>query len=267
MIRKDYCCFKGRGEISLATYADYIAKTAGLVPVGNAPALSVNVTEQTEEVTDYTSPTGGVACRTREIQTVDITLTLMCHQPRNLVRALYGVGEPEGIATTAIVAEPHTLFPESVAPLDYLVDDSVAVEVKSLDGQTDYEAGKDYVLTPSGSIKWIEGSTIPVPTAVMGVGQDNIAVSYTRKVQTVIELFAKLSDPVTLHFDGVNAAASPAFATHFDLYKVRLSAAQNFALIGDNIHRIELTGVAERDMSRPAGTLADPLSQFGTLKL
>lgn len=267
MTTRTYCCFKGRGEISLAAYAAYLAKMAGLQPVGNAPALSVTVSEKTEDVPDYTSPAGGTHCHFREIEKVEIGLTLLCHTPDNLIRTLYGAGTSEGVASAAVVGEAHVLHAGAVVPLDHLVDDSIAVVVKSMDDETTYAQGTHYIVTPAGSIKHVAGSAIPVPTVTAGVGQSNIKVSYTRKLQTKIQLFSKPSEPVVLHFDGINVAADTPFATHFDLFKVRLSAAKGFALIGDNLGKLELTGTVMRDETRLLGTLANPFSQYGTLKL
>lgn len=267
MTTRTYCCFKGRGEISLAAYVAYLAKTVGLQPVGNAPALSVNISEKTEDVPDYTSPSGGTACHFREIEKVEIGLTLLCHTPDNLIRTLYGAGTTEGVISAAVVGESQVLHIGAVRPLDNLLDDSIAVVVKSFDNVTTYVLGTDYVVTPAGSIKHVAGGTIPAPTVTAGVGQPNIKVSYTRKLQTHIHLFSKPSEPVVLHFDGINVAADTPFATHFDLFKVRFSAAKGFALIDDKLGKLELTGTVMRDETKPLGTLANPFSQYGTLKL
>lgn len=267
MTTRTYNCFKGRGEISLAAYAAFLAHTAGLILVGNAPALTVTVSEKSEVVPDYTGPAGGVSYEFREIEKVEIGLTLLAHTPANLVRTLYGAGATEGVASAAVVSEAQVLHVGAVQPLVHLVDDTVAVVVKSPDAVTTYVAGTDYVVTPSGSIKHVATGSIPAPTVTSGVGLPNIAVSYTRKLQSLIQLFAAPSAPVVLHFDGTNIAAETPFATHFDLFKVRLSAAKGFALIGDNIGKLELTGMVMRDDSKPAGTLSNPFSQYGTLKL
>ena len=263
-----YCCFKGRGAISLAAYLAYIAKTAGLMPVGNAPTLGVNITETTEDTKDYTSPSGGIACQFREIDKVEIDLTLLCHTPDNLIRTLYGAGAADNIATAAVVAEPHVLHLGAVCPLDALIDESVAIVVTNIAADVTYVKDTDYKVTPAGSVEHIiVGGAIPAPTVTAGVGQPNVKVSYTRKVQSKIQLFSKPSDPVVLHFDGYNVAADTAQAMQFDLFKVRLSAAKNFQLISDNMGKLELTGTCMRDETKPVGSLSNPFSQYGTLKL
>ena len=267
MPERKYCCFKGRGEVNLANYAERLARTAGFKPVGNAPAFSLDVSENTENIPDYTSPTGGTACAFREIQTVTIKLSLRCHSPDNWARATSGSGADEDVAKAAVASEPHVLWPGTLEPLDHLLDDSVAVIVKSTDGNTTYEAGKDYEITPAGSIKSLDGSTIPEPTVASGKGAPNITVSYTRRDQKLIQLYSRQPEAVALHFDGYNVAATPVSAQHFDLYKVVFGPAATVNVIGDNLAVLELTGTVERDTSRPMGTLANPFSQYGTLKI
>lgn len=267
MTTRQYCCFKGRGEISLADYLAMLALTAGLMPVGNAPQFAVNVTETTESIKDYVTVGGGTACHFREIDEVQLALTLACHTPDALVRSLYGDGVTEGVVSAAVVGESKALHIGAVAPLDHLIDESVDVVVKSPDDATTYVVGRDYTVTPAGSLKHVVGGTIPAPTVAADVGTPNVKVSYTRKVQTVLQLFTKPSNPVVLHFDGYNIAAEKPFAVQFDLFKVRLSAASTVQLIGDNLSKLEFTGVALRDETKPRGNIANPLSQYGTLKL
>lgn len=267
MATRNYCCFKGRGKTYLADAVALAARTVGLAFAGNASSLEVNVTETTETVKDYTSPAGGTHCNFREIDEVQGKLTLHCHTPLNLVRSLYGAGAAEGVASAAVVGEPVTLFPGSIAPLANLIDESIAVVVKSFDEEATYVLGTDYVVTPAGSIEHVAGGAIPAPTITAGQGAPNLKVSYTRKIQSVIQLAAAPSAPQFLHFDGYNVAANPQYATQFDLYQVRLSAATTLQLVADTLSKLEFTFIGERDFSRPVGTLANPMSQYGTLKI
>ncbi|WP_175841633.1 hypothetical protein [Burkholderia arboris] len=267
MATKQYCCFKGRGEISLVEYAKHLARTAGFVPVGNASVFNLTATETNETVKDYTSPAGGTACTIREIDTVGIDLTLRCHSPRNWALATTGAGDDQDIASQAIVDEPHVLWAGTVEPLENLIDDSVAVTVKSVDGNTTYTAGTDYELTRAGSIRSLTGTTIPAPTITQGVGQPNIHVSYTRKSQQLIQLYSTPTPTMALHFDGYNVAEQPVTPVHFDLFRVVFGPAATVSVIGDNLAQLELKGTVERDPVRSAGTLSNPFSQFGTLKI
>jgi hypothetical protein len=267
MDKRKYCCFKGRGDIGLASYAARLAMTAGFLPVGNASAFAINVTENTEEVPDYTSPSGGTACSYREIATVQVALSLRCHSPSNWAIATSGAGADTEVPKAAVTDEPHVLWPGTMEPLNHLVDDSVDVVVTSPDGTTTYESGRDYEITPAGSLKTVEGTTIPEPTIASGRGVPNINVSYTRRDQRLIQLYARPPLPVALHFDGYNVAADSPQATHFDLYRVVFGPAASVNVIGDNLAVLELTGSAERDTTKRMGSLTNPFSQYGTLRI
>jgi hypothetical protein len=268
MATRQYCCFKGRGEISLVNYAARIARTAGFLPVGNASNFALNATENTESVIDYTSPSGGTACSFREINQVTVALSLRCHSPRNWALAANGSGEDVPVTSAAVVEEPHVLWPGTVEPLDHMVDDSVAtVVVEASDTPTTYIAGVDYEVTPAGSIRHIVGGGIVAPTVQGGVGLPNIKVSYTRRDQTLIQLYSTPPQEMALHFDGYNVAQSPVQPVHFDLFRVVFGPAAAVNVIGDNLAVLELTGTVERDETKPRGTLAAPFSQYGTLKV
>jgi len=260
------CCFKGRGDVTLADYLAYGARTVGLMPVGNAPQFQVNATETTEDVRDFTSAVGGLHCQHREIQRVDVSLQLKCAYPRNMALAFYGTGSEDNVTTAVVVAEPHVAWPGATVPLDALPDRSVAYVVKSSDGETTYVAGEDYEVTTAGSIRILEGGDIPAPTVTSGVGQPNITVGYTKSTHTQIQLFNRPSAPVHLHFDGFNVMDGTPRPAYFDLYKVKFGPASSVALIDENSLTLQLTGTAECDKSRPLGTAADPLSQYGTLR-
>ncbi|MCL1962363.1 MAG: hypothetical protein FWG56_11475 [Desulfovibrionaceae bacterium] len=267
MAERQICCFKGRGEIHLVNYADRLARTAGFLPVGNASAFAINATEKTENIPDYTSPAGGTACAFRELDAITVTMALRCHNPRNWALATQGGGADATVEKTAIVDEPHTLWPGAVEPLEHLPDDSVAVIVKAADTPAVYQAGVDYEITPSGSIRHLDGGAIKEPDVQMGQGVPNIKVSYTRRDQTLIQLYATPPKEVALHFDGFNVAKAPVQPVQFSLFRVLFGPAAAVTVIGDNLASLELTGTVERDPTRALGTLADPFSQYGTLKV
>lgn len=267
MATRNYCCFKGRGAISLVDYAARVARTAGFMPVGNAPVFSLSATETTETIKDYQSVGGGTACSLRELDAVTVALTLRCHTPRNWALATGSSGDAAEVESAVVASEPHVLWPGTTEPLLHLRDEAVAVVVKSADAVTTYVAGTDYVVTPSGSIQSVEGSSIPAPTVTSGVGAPNITVGYTRRDQYMLQLYAAAPRVVALHFDGYNVAESPVVATQFDLFKVKFGPAATVNVIGDNLSVLELSGSVERDDSKPAGTLLNPFSQYGTLKI
>lgn len=261
------CCFKGRGQIALVGYAAMMAKTAGPMSVGNAPSLSVNISEKTEKVPDYTSSAGGTHCSSRELEGAEVQIELMCNSAENLVRALYGSGSEENVNSAAVVDEPLVAWAGAISPLVDLPDLSIAIVVKDFAvPATVYVAGVDYILSETGSIIVLAGGGIPVPTVTAGVGQPNLKVSYTRRKQSLIQMLTKQSDPVFLLFDGVNVMEGGS-TTRFSLFKVKFGPAQKVDLISDSASRLQLTGDIQRDESKPRGTTAAPFSQYGTLRI
>jgi len=260
------CCFKGRGEIAVVDYAQAIKKTAGLMAVGNASACLVNLTERKENVRDYTSSAGGMECSSREVDEVEVAITMMCSSAENLAMGLYGVGATGNVATAAVASEQQVAWPGAIVPLNDLADESVAIVVKNIAGSTTYQAGTDYEVTQAGSIRLLAGTSIPSPTISAGVGQPNIAVTYTRKDQSLVQLVRRSSKPVLMHFDGINIMDGNR-PTYFDLYRVIFGPAKSFAAISDNVSQIELVGTVTKDITKPVGTAGAPLSQYGTLRI
>jgi len=259
------CCFKGRGNVALADYVAFTAGTAGLIPVGNAPVLEVNLNENIERVPDYTSAAGGAACVVRTIESAQVKLTLTCNRAENLALALYGSGSTGNKTAAAVASEQKVAYVGALVPLADMPDLTQPITVKATTGSTTYTAGKDYLVTAGGAIQVLAGGAIPAPTINMGVGQPNITVSYQRAEHSAIELFTRNSLPVALAFDGVNVV--DARLVNFQLYRVRFGPATNLTVIGDNVSKLELTGEIERDNTKSIGTPGAPFSQYGTLKI
>lgn len=259
------CCFKGRGRIATVDYAKIIAALAGFVPAGNAPSLAINITENVERVPDYTTVNGGTHCTVRQIEMAQVTMTLMCHSAEVLALSLYSQGTTGNVAAAAVTGELHVAWPGAIVPLHDFPDVSQTITVAPATGSTTYTRGTDYDITESGSLIILEGSTIPAPSVTDGEGAVNIKVTYQRAEQSVLQLFTKPSNPVSVHFDGVNAVdGRPA---QFRLYKVKFGPATSVTVIGDNMSRLEMTGEILRDESISAGFGANRFSQYGTLRI
>lgn len=261
------CAFKGRGQIALASYAALIAGTAGALPVGNASSMSINISEKTEKIPDYTSGAGGTYTSSRELEGAEVQIELYCHTAENLVRSLYGSGATDNVATGAVVAEQLVAWPGAIAPLVDLPDLDVPIVVKdAATALITYVHGADYLITEGGSIVVLAGGAIPLPVVAAGVGAPNIKVSYTRRVQSLVQMLTRQSDPVFLVFDGVNIMEGGK-NSRFSLFRVKFGPAQKVDVISDSASKMQLTGDIERDETKPRGTAASPFSQYGTLRI
>lgn len=259
------CCFKGRGHIAVVEYAALLTKTAGFERVGNAPELTVTLSETVERVPDYTNSAGGTDCTSRIIERAELAMTLMCHSAEVLAMALYGSGATGNVPSAAVVGEEHVAWPGALVPLVDVPDLAQPIAVTNVAGTTTYQVNVDYSITESGSILVLEGSTIPAPAIVAGKGTANIKVNYQRAEQSVVQLFTTPSRAVAFHFDGVNTVDGK--PVQFRLFNVKFGPSQNVTLIGDNTSRLQMTGEIERDASLPIGTPAAPFSQYGTLRV
>lgn len=262
-----YCCFKGRGNIALAVRSAYLSKTAGLIKVGNSSVFDINITESVEDVKDFTTAAGGNDCTSRLIEKVEFDLSMMCHTPENLARGLFGSGTSDNVSSAVVAAEPLVAWPGAIVPLEFLPDREKPITVSSADAEvTDpYVEGKDYIVTPAGSIEIIDGSSIPAPTVTAGQGEPNIKISYTGIKHSVIQMLTGSGTEYVLQFDGVNAiTGKPA---PFALFRVYLSPAKKISGISESAGKIDVVGTVMRDPSKPVGTSANPLSQYGTIRL
>ncbi|MCX7671196.1 MAG: DUF4815 domain-containing protein [Anaerolineae bacterium] len=266
MARKDYCCLKARGEIYLAKAAAYKAGTARLIGIGNASVFEISASVTEEAVPNYTSAAGGNDCVAYAIDKVSVDITMMCHSAENLALLLYGAGASDNVASGAVANEPLLLFPGALTPLVHLPDPPATITVQSPDGSTTYVAGTDYLVTPAGSIMMPEtGSSIPAVVITGGVGAPNARVSYTKKKASLIQLLTNLGGDYFLHFAGVNLFTGR--PVQHQLYLVRPGPAKKLAMVGDSASKLEATWAAQPDYSRSPGTVSDPLSQYGTIKL
>jgi hypothetical protein len=259
------CCFKGRGQIALVSYAAALAAAAGPRPVGNATSMVINLSQNTEKIPDYTSSAGGTHCSIRTLESAEVVIELTCNSAENLMLALYGSGATDNVEAAAVVDEPLVAWPGAVTPLADLPDIDQDIVVKSAVGSTSYVAGADYSVTEGGSIVVLAGGAIVAPTLAQGVGQANIKVSYKRRQQSLVQLLTRRSDPVFLLFDGLNVVNGS--TTRFSLYKVSFGPAQNVNVISENASRLQLTGDIQRDESKPRGSITNPFSQYGTLRI
>jgi hypothetical protein len=259
------CCFKGRGEIALAEYAPFEAGLAGLIPVGNAGDLAVNISEQVDTVPDFTQPGGGIACTDRQIEKVEISFVLHCHSDENIARSLMASGSSGNVATASVVSEPHVAWPGAIVPLDGIMDNTVAPVVKDPTGTTTYVLGTDYEITLAGSLRIKTDTNIPAPTLDDDVSLPNIKVTYTQREHTLLQLFTRTDVQYRFHFDGVNISEGNR-PQQFALYKVSLSPAKQLKLISADRSVLEITGTAEFDATKPTGSAANPLSSYGTLR-
>ena len=227
MSTQDYS-YIGVGQV----YLQELGGTGGLLPIGNVSALGFAVTEETRELRDFTRGGGGTRNEVRRVQSVECSMTLHDLSPANLSRVLYGT-------TSALTAGAQTGVvlgtyqgPGTYLPFVGVMDPTVAPVIN--DGASPLVAGTDYNIAGNGILVT---NTAPVGLAV----GDTITANYTRKGTDVVQALTSSGKEYRLVFDGLNEALSGK-RTMVDAFRVKLGAAQNLGLIGDEYAALEVTG-------------------------
>lgn len=212
---------------------------AGLVEVGNCSALAFNVNEDVRELKDYTQAGGGTYSEVRRIESVEATMTLHDLNASNLARALFG--STSAFTATPVVDEVLIGYPGAFTPTAKPIDTSVAPVLTNSGATQTYVLGTDYTVTPSG----IE---IPATGSAITTGQ-SLRLDYTPKAGNAVEALTNSAKEYELFFAGLNEARSGK-TVNVNAYRLKLGAAQNLALIGDDYAALELTGKVLKDTTK-----------------
>lgn len=268
MANRDYCCFRGRGKFALVGYDKRAKGTAGFEFVGNVLSSSMKVSEETEEVMDYTSPGGGVDCSATSITKVELELEFSCMSPEIFAIGLYGKGMSDNVVAGAFAATSVVAWPDTIVPLPKVGVTNLVVT--NISGTTTYALGTDYTINNNnGAITIIpaaQGGAIPAPVVTAGVGQANIKVAGSFPIQSLVQLMVTNGIEYALYFDGINTMNENS-PVAFELYKVKGSPADGVSLISKTANSFKVKFTVLRDNTKPSGTSAGPLSQYGTLAL
>ncbi len=229
------CCYVGRGKVLIQKHEASCPTTAApwgtaLTEVGNTESMAVTVDENTVDVKDFTTSSGGIECSFTDIEGIELAMEIRCISPRNLAIA-FG-GSESDVSSSAIVDETHRVNDDcEVIIFKELYDTSIAPVVTDVGGATTYVAGTDYDLTPNGLQVNAAGS---IATAA------DIEIDYTSKAHVDIEGLVSSQDFYRVVLDGVNA--HDGLPMRMELHKVRFKPAGGFDFIGEDFSTLSLTG-------------------------
>lgn len=223
----------GSGKIYLRELG---AGSKGLIEVGNASALSFSVSEEVKELKDFTNPGGGTYNEVRRIDAVEVSMTLHDLNPENLSRALYG--NTTAIASATVTDEAHgDIFIGALIPTVFLASAITAVKK----GATTLTEGVDYDVRPGG--------IIPRTAAPNSLADgDDITITYTKAAADVVQAITDSGKEYEMLFDGLNEARSGK-RTRVRVPRVKVGAAADLGLIGDEYAALEVTGKILKDLS------------------
>lgn len=224
-------------------YLKEVGSAAGLVEVGNATDLSFSVSEDTKELKDFTQTGGGTYNEVRRVSSVEMKLTMSDYSPANLAKALFGTASA---ATGASVTnEAHTAYKGALVRLSH--PNPTAVTVTGPSGTPTYVLNTDYEVRPEG---------IFIVTAGAIANAASIEVDYTYSTYDVVQALTSGAKEYELSFGGLNEARSGK-SVIVDAFRVKIGAAANISLIGEDYGALEVSGKLLKDTTKGAG-----LSQY-----
>jgi hypothetical protein len=249
-----YCCFMGVGVISMAPWAQFLAKKVGLTQVGNVTKADLNIQERTiGGIKNRQSYGGGDECSKKVIDSISLSLAMTCFKDINIVNALYGDLTSQAAAST--VSEPRVAYKGSnISLYKYPATPSnIVVKGAGATSATTYVLGVDYLVNEFGNAITIPlSSTIPTPTvSALGAVQDNITIIYSSKAASLIGIASKITVPMFIQIDGGNLLyedeADGSYSTTF--FKANLSPAQVISFItdSDTANKMEMEGILTAD--------------------
>lgn len=229
--------YLGSGKV----YLREVGAAAGRIEVGNCSALAFAVAEETKEKKDYTQPGGGTYNEVRRISSVEMQLTMDELSPQNLARALYG--STAAVTSAAVTDESHTAYKGAFIKLNNVPASTPAPVVTGPGGTPTYVAGTDYEVRPGGIFILASGAIADGAT---------ILVDYTKAAADVVEALVNSGKEYELVFAGLNEARSGK-AVIVTAHRVKIGAAQNIGLIGDEYAQIEVSGKLLKDTTKTGG--------------
>lgn len=227
-----YKPYIGSGKI----YARVAGSAVALAEIGNVSKLELGVEEETKEMQDYTKPGGGVYASVSRIKNIIVAMTLHDLNKENLARVIFGT--PSTVAGSTITDEAHTAYKGGLVRLAH--PEPTSVTVTNTGATVTYTVDVDYEVRKEG-IYILDGFT--------GSDASGIEVSYTYAGYDVVEALTSSAVTLEMSFGGLNEADSGKPVV-VDLYKVKIGAATNLSLIGDDFAGLEVEGKLQADTTK-----------------
>lgn len=224
---------------------------AGLFPIGNVSKLSLAVSEETKELVDYRSPTGGLQSKITQIKSVEAAITAHDLSPDNVALALRGAAT--AITSASVTNEQHTAYSNAFVDLSFVPDLTQTITVKNSAEDTTYVLDTDYTVDNSGIVILSGGAISDAST---------IKVSYTKAAANSIEGLVNSGLEYRMVFNGLNTARGGKLVT-LTLYRVVFSPTSGFDFIGDDLNKIEMKASVLSDST----IVGAGLSQYMKIKL
>lgn len=227
--------YLGSGKI----YAKVYGAASAYIEMGNCSALSLAITEDVKELRDFTTTGGGTYTETRRIQAVEVSITAHDLDAENLKKALFG--DSTTTAAGLVTDEAIVGYKGGFIPLARPVNKTGTPTITSTGASpTTFSAGTDYELRDGG---------IYIPTTSTISNGQNLLVDYTALGFDAVQAITQSAKDYAMFFEGLNEARSGK-PTTVELFKVKIGAAQNLSLIGEDFAALEMTGKVLQDTTK-----------------
>jgi hypothetical protein len=145
-------------------------------------------------------------------------------------------GNTTAITTGTVTDEAHADIVVGALTMTTFLATSITTVKK---GATTLTVGTDYEVVPGGVIMLAGG-----PNSI--VTGDDILITYTKAASDVIQAITNAGKEYEMVFDGLNEARSGK-RTRVRVHRVKVGAAQDLGLIGDEYAALEVTGKILKD--------------------
>lgn len=228
------------GKLYLAPYE----QPANLTFIGNVSSLEYTPEVNDIELTDYTTPGGGLDASVRRITAINMSFDARHVNIGNMSRAVYGTDTK--VAAGTVTGEEHNAYPGALVTLAH--PKATGHVVKTSAGATTLIKDTDYIVTVTGNIQITEGAEISAETA--------ITVDYTYAAYSNIEAMTATGKRFRVYFEGVNEVDGR--VTTIDAYKAGFSPS-TLSMISDDFASMPFEAKLEKDNTKSA---AVGISQF-----
>lgn len=214
--------------------------------VGNAQA-SLAITEEVQELPDYESVAGGNACAVRDVDSVELTLTMYDYDKKNLALAVFGSSSAP--AGASAVDEPIQVFLEGKTPLEHMPTNTGTLTV----GPTTYLPNVDYLID-AGGVSVIAGSALAIAIAAAGGTPKFLAalIDYTYATEDVVEALVTSGKTFAAMIHCKNKAAG-AKAEVWRLHTIQFGPTAALPIISREFGQFEVKGELLSDSTQGVG--------------
>jgi len=233
--------YMGKGSI----YLRERGATTGLLPIGNASALTLTLNEDKKEQKDYEEAGGAVTSSVSRISSVTGALTALDFNKGNLEKALRGLVTAHTGAAQSNEAQTANLG--AFVKFDNLPDLTQTITVTNVGATVTYTVDLDYEIK-NGGIRILDTPTVITDGLA-------IEVNYTSVTSTIIEGLTVSGKQYELVFDGLNEADSGK-SSLVTLHKTNFNPAAALDLIGDEFGELAMTFDVLKDTAIVGATLS-----------